>query len=142
MGDASPLTFSGAGSVLISSVTFAQSAISSTTNMAATYRPVVNQRNIHHSLEDTILDFLVIVQFLNLLEESCVQLFAFIGTSGLMKIWLRSFLCRSQKGELRHCLHQSGFPRSISSCGQVLTAKHFAVDIDDIMFPFPALFLI
>lgn len=63
--------------------------------MAATYRTIVDQSNLHHSLKDSVLHFLLSVQLLHLRIEIVVQLLCMLSCSGAMEVWLVPFLGRS-----------------------------------------------
>lgn len=135
-------TFIGAGSVLISSVTFvlSESCRLQHLDVAVTYRAVVNQRNIHHRLKDTVFDLFVIVQLLNFLEEGCVQFLGLVRSSRSMEIRLGTFLRRSQECKLRYCwISRAAFSNDYF---RVLTAEYFALDVGNTVFPPTTLFVI
>ena len=67
-----------------------------------TYRSIIHQGNVHHGCEYAIFDFFRLVQILNLLEEGPVKLLGLDSACRLVEVWLIAFLCRGEKGKLRH----------------------------------------
>lgn len=57
-----------------------------------TYRPIVNNPDIHHSLEDTILDSVFLVVFSDVGDEVVVEFFALLCRRRFVEIRLVAFL--------------------------------------------------
>lgn len=58
-----------------------------------TYRPIINESDIHHSLKDTIFDAIFLVLASHVGNEVVVELLALLRRRGSMEIWLIAFLC-------------------------------------------------
>lgn len=70
--------------------------------VSITYRTIVYKTNIHHRLEDTILDTLGLVQFLDLAKEMIIQLFRYLRLCRFVEVGLISFGSGRQECELRN----------------------------------------
>ena len=68
-----------------------------------TYRSIVDERNVHHSLKDAILDPLRLIELLHLFEEDGVKFLGFDAAGRLVEVGLVPFLSRSEECELRYC---------------------------------------
>ena len=62
----------------------------------STYRSVVNQCNVHHGRELTILDLVLAMQVLYLLVKMMVQGSSLVTAGRLVEVWLVAFLCSSK----------------------------------------------
>jgi hypothetical protein len=69
------------------------------TTVIYTYRPIVDERNVHHGSKEPILDLLRFVCFLHVIEKSLIELLGFKSTCGLMKARLAALLhgCKERK---------------------------------------------
>lgn len=84
--------------------------------IAKTYRPIIDKRNLHHGLEDTILDFVCCVALLHLVKEALVEPLCLIAPQRPVEIRLISLLGGGQQGELRD-------------------AENLPVDVLDVLLP-------
>lgn len=67
-----------------------------------TYRPIVDQADIHHGAEDPVFDSVLAVEFAYLAEERVVQFLGSARRSGFVKVGFVAFLSRGEKSELRY----------------------------------------
>lgn len=65
-----------------------------------THRPIVLQFDLHHGLEDTILDSVWSIAFPHLIIEEVIDFACRFGTSCIMKVGFVSFLHFRVEGEL------------------------------------------
>lgn len=67
----------------------------------STHRSIVNQGDLHHGLENTVLDSVCGIALLDLFVEQVIQGLCLIWAQGSMKVGLAALLGRSKQGELR-----------------------------------------
>ena len=65
------------------------------------HRSVIDQGDLHHGLENTVLDLLCGIAFLDLLVKQVIQDLGFIWAQGSVEVGLAALLGRSKQGELR-----------------------------------------
>ena len=65
-----------------------------------TYRPVIDNPNLHHGLENAVLDLFRAVKMLHSGKEVVVQFFGYLRLCSTVEIWFIALLCRSVKCEL------------------------------------------
>lgn len=79
-------------------------------NEEITYRPIINKRNLHHSLEHTLLDLLPTtftdrscdISFSNLRNEMVIEGACAVGKGGSVEGGFIAFVCGGVECELRY----------------------------------------
>lgn len=66
------------------------------TAVVHTYRSIVDEADIHHSLEHAIFDFVFSIELADLANERVVELLAFGCWSRLVEVWFVALLCRCE----------------------------------------------
>ena len=87
-----------------SNVTFSKSAIRQKhRGWGESNRPIVDQSNLHHGLEFTILDPVRRIPLLHFTVEVFVQLLGIFCTHGSVEVRFAALFGRGEERELRHC---------------------------------------